>query len=225
MTVVYEIGPSSASDEAGWFHQVGTTPPTVGLGPRKFMAGIFVAACAATSTLGAVTPADALALNAIAAHPSTLPATAAQRTSLSDGEGVSVVLQRLRRVSGLSWEEVGRAVGVSRRTIHNWLGGARLAGVHLTRLLEFSRAVDLVSKGSPESTRAMLLQPRAGTGRSLLDDLALTARPSRRRALSSISVGDLVTPVEETESVSSGEPRRSSSIRGGALPTKRSGMS
>ena len=198
MTVAYDIAvPSTDGDE--WFGRVGTTPPTVMRGTRKFIACAFMAGCAATSTLSTVTPADAAALNAITAQPSTLPAI--PRRSLrrrSTRRVVPGMLQRLRRLSGLSWGEIAQAVGVSRRTIHNWLTGARVAGVHLARLLELSRVVDIVATGSVQATRTALLQPNAN-GRSILDDLALAARPARRRPLSSVSVGDLVTPVDERQ--------------------------
>lgn len=221
MTITYDIVASSITDGAEWFHHVGTTTPTVIRGPRKFLACVFMAGCAATSTLPAVTPADVLALNTMVAQPSTLPAvTAAEPAPTFDQSVVPSMLQRLRRISGLSWGELGRAVGVSRRTIHNWLSGARVAGVHLTRLLEVSRVVDLVATGSVEATRTALLQPTAN-GRSIVDNLALAARPTRRRPLSSVSVGDLVTPVDESASVSPPPTQRRSSLRGGPLPRRR----
>jgi len=219
VTVASDITPSSVADGEGWFHHVGTTSPTVALRPRKFIACVFMAGCAATGTLTAVTPADAVALNTMVAHPSTLPALPAQPTAVPDNAVVPALLQQLRRMSGLNWGDLGRALGVSRRTIHNWLGEARVAGVHLTRLLELSRLVARVSTGSPESTRALLLQPTAN-GRSIIDDLALTARPTRRRPLSSVSVGDLVTPTDDTENASPQWPQRRSSLRGGSLPTR-----
>lgn len=221
MTVAYDVISSPTTDGEEWFRHVGTTPPIVTLGPRKFIASMLMAGCAATGTLAAVTPADAVALNTMIGQPSTLPAGPAWPTTAFNHAVVPAMLQRLRRMSGLNWGDLGRAVGVSRRTIHNWLGGARVAGVHLARLLEVSRIVDLVSTGSAESTRALLLQP-AANGRSLVDDMALTARPARR-PISTVSAGDLITPVDETESASPQRPQRRSSLRGGSLPRRRPG--
>jgi len=219
VTVAYDIA-ASRTDRQVWFSHVGTTPPTAIRGTRKFIACVLVAGCATTSTLSAVTPADAVALNAITAQPGTLPAIpAAQPLPPVDQSAVPGMLQRLRRLSGLSWGEIARAVGVSRRTIHNWLAGARVADVHLTLLLALSRVVDIVATGSVEATRTALMQPTAN-GRSILDDLALAARPARRRPLSSVSVGDLVTPVDETASASPQRPQRRSSLRGGSLPRR-----
>ena len=219
MTVAYDIA-ASRIDQDEWFGRVGTTPPTVMRGTRKFIACVFMAGYAATSTLSIVTPADAIALNAITARPSTLAAIPVQPAPPLDHRAVPSMLQRLRRLSGLSWGEIAQAVGVSRRTIHNWLTGARVAAVHHGRLLELGRVVDIVSTGSAESTRMALMQPSAN-GRSILDDLALAARPARTRPLSSVSVGDLVTPVDETASVSQQRPQRRSSLRGGPLPRRR----
>jgi transcriptional regulator with XRE-family HTH domain len=180
-----------------------------------------MAGCAATGTLATVTPADAFALNAIAVQANTLPAVTVQPTSVFNAAAIPGMLKRLRRVSGLHWGDLARAVGVSRRTIHNWLGGARVADVHLARLVEVSRAIDLVANGSPESTRAALLEPTSN-GRSIIEGMALMARPTRARPISIVSVGDLVAPINESERFNPKVPQRRSSVRGGSLPTRQS---
>ena len=73
MTVAYDIT-ASRTDGNEWFGRVGTTPPTVMRGRRKFITCVFMAGCATTSTLSTVTPADAFALSTITAQPSTLAA-------------------------------------------------------------------------------------------------------------------------------------------------------
>ena len=103
MTVAYDIA-ASRTDEDEWFGRVGTTPPTVMRGTRKFIACVFMAGYAATSTLSTVTPADAIALNAITAQPSTLAAIPVQPAPPLDQRAVPGILQRLRRLSGLSRE-------------------------------------------------------------------------------------------------------------------------
>lgn len=220
MTVAYEVVASRThADE--WFGHIGTTPPTVISGTRKFITCAIILGCAATSTLGTITPGEAVALNAFNAESSTLPATLqAPPVRPVDESAVPNMLQRLRRLSGLSWGEIALAVGVSRRTIHNWLNGARVAGVHLARLVTLSRVVDIVATGSVATTRTALMQ-RNATGRSILDDLVLAARPARRRPLSSVSVGDLLTPVDDSASVNPQRPQRRSSLRGGSLPRRR----
>ncbi len=222
MTVAYDVPPLPPTDGGDWFHHVGTTSPTVALRPRKFIAGVLIAGCAVTGTLTVVTPADAAALSTMIAQPSTLPVVLAQPTTAFDHTVVPMMLRRLRLVSGLSWGDIGRAVGVSRRTIHNWLAGGHVAEVHLARLLEVVHIVDSVSTGSAEATRTLLLQPTAN-GRSTIDDLALAARPARRRPISTVTVGDLVTPVDEAGSARPQGLQRRASLRGGPLPKRRLG--
>jgi DNA-binding XRE family transcriptional regulator len=222
MTATYEaIFPTSTTDE--WFRKPGTTSPSTLSGPRKFIANALLIGCTATGTLAAVTPADAAALHTVVVNPGTLSALSVSRPrpSQDDQSSASTILQRLRRISGLNWGEIGQTIGVSRRTIHNWLNGDRIADVHYSRLLETSRVVDLVATGSAETTRTALLQPTTN-GRSIVDELALAARPARRRPLSTVSVGDLVTPVDDSATVRLEAPQRLSSLRGGSLPRRRS---
>jgi transcriptional regulator with XRE-family HTH domain len=219
VTVAYDLVAAS-TDRDGWFGSVGTVSPAAVHGKgRIFITCCFMAGCAATATLSPVTLADAAASSSVTVQPGTLSAIPATppAPALADS-AVPGMLQRLRRLSGLSWGEIAQTLGVSRRTIHNWLTGARVAGVHLSRLLQLSRAVDSVATGSAQATRAALLQPNAN-GRSILDDLALASRPVRR-PLSSVTVGDLVTPAEETASASTQPTQRRSSLRGGSLPRR-----
>lgn len=214
MTVLQDIPTAPNTEREAWFGGVGTTVPDVTLSPRKFIACVFMAGVAATGTLTAISPADAFALTTVVTEPSTMPALPSQPSPGLDNAVVARLLQRLRRVSGLSWGDVARALGVSRRTIHNWLGGARIAGVHLTRLVEFDRIVNATAVGTPEDTRARLLQPRSD-GRSIFDDMALTARPTRRVPLSTVSVGDQLAPISGEPEVL--QPQRRSALRGGPM--------
>lgn len=221
VTVTYDIVGATGSETDAWFRRAGTTTPTVLRGTRRFITCALLAGYAATGTLTPLSPSDVAALTTIVVQPSTLSAVPALESAPSlDPSLVPEILQQVRRSSGLSWGEIARAVGVSRRTIHNWLSGARVAGAHLARLLDVSRAVTNVATGSVESTRTALLRPNAN-GRSVVDDLALAARPARRRPLSSVSVGDLVTPVDDAAGVSPQRPHRPSSLRGQALPRRR----
>jgi hypothetical protein len=166
-------------------------------------------------------------MRTVVARHGTLPGPQDSSTRPSPTAGprtVPTLLEWLKGISGLSWGELGRATGVSRRTIHNWLGGARVAEVHLVRLWDVSRVVHALSAGSAEATRAVLLQPVA-SGRSALDDLELAALPVRRRPISHVSVGDLLTPVDESPEMRPERAMRQSSLRGGALARSRPGQS
>lgn len=220
MTVVSDL-PGRQRDEL--FTQPGTTIPGLSWPPpaKQFICRLLMAG-AAVGTLTVVTPADAAAMRDAAIDSRTLPAAPAPAVTDSSS-AVPALLQRLRRVSGLNWGEVATAVGVSRRTIHNWLSGARVAGVHVARLAELDRLVDTTASASPDETRARLQQP-GPHGRSLLEDLALTSRPERRRPLSVLSVGDILGPVDESADATLQSQRRSS-LRGGSLPRRRPGDS
>lgn len=222
MTAVYDLAnPGIGGDE--WFSSTArTTAPAMAGGPVRYIACAVMAGCVFTGTVGPITPADAIALSAVAvSRPGTLSAIPVPPSAPADSQvAVPEMLQRLRRVSGLSWGEIAQATGVSRRTIHNWLTGTRLADVHLDRLLTLHQAVEAIEAGSDRATRDALLAPRAG-GRSILEDLSLAARPKRRSLTSSLSVADQVTPVDEAASVSPPRLSRRSSLRGGPLSRRR----
>lgn len=50
-------------------------------------------------------------------------------------------LERAKVASGLNWKEVAVVLGVSRRTIYNWLDGARARGTNALRIAGFYNAV------------------------------------------------------------------------------------
>jgi transcriptional regulator with XRE-family HTH domain len=67
-------------------------------------------------------------------------------------------LAELRRLSGLSWEQLARMLGVSRRALHFWANGkaiARSNEEHLQRVLAVVRSID---RGSTAATRTALLE-------------------------------------------------------------------
>jgi transcriptional regulator with XRE-family HTH domain len=195
MTVLSEL-PAAVGDKL--FGPPGTTIPGASWPPAKqFLCSLLMAGAAATGTLTVVTPADAAAMRAAVIESRTLPAMPSSPPVVDRSMAVPSLLQRLRRVSGLSWGDVAAALGVSRRTIHNWLSGTRVAGVHLTRLIEFERVVNATAAGSADDTRSRLVRP-GPHGRSLLDELALSSRADRRRPISTLSVGDIVGPVDQS---------------------------
>jgi DNA-binding XRE family transcriptional regulator len=206
------------------FGPPGTSVPISSRPPVKQFIVIALMAGTAMGTVAVMTPADAAAMQAAAIESRTLPAMPSAPPATEPSADVPALLQRMRRVSGLNWGEVATAVGVSRRTIHNWLSGARVAGVHLARLTELEHLINAVAAGSADDTRARLV--RTGPhGRSLLDEMALNSRPARRRPISMLSAGDLLGPVEEPTTLSHEPPSRPSSLRGGPLSRRRQGES
>lgn len=88
-------------------------------------------------------------------------------------------IRALHERTGLTWDEVARMFGVSRRTVHNWADGARLSSARERRLHQLADIVTDVS-GSPAAFRSAL-RGVAG-GRSVIDIIALGAPPALVRA-------------------------------------------
>lgn len=69
-------------------------------------------------------------------------------------------LRRIQMHSGLSWGEISRTLGVSRRTVHNWLSGSRVSGVNALRVAGLYKAITQELTNQPrESARSYLLSP------------------------------------------------------------------
>ena len=99
----------------------------------------------------------------------------------SETEATRRTVSELRRISGLTWRELGHLLGVSRRSVHYWASGKPLDADNeerLKRVLDVVRAAD---RGSARRTRAVLLD--AGDGTTPLDMLAAQRFDDARLAL------------------------------------------
>ncbi len=78
--------------------------------------------------------------------------------SRSDREEVTWIKEH----SGLTWDQLGKVFGVSRRAVHMWANGGRLNESNARRLREFSAIIRDVEwetpRSTPEVVRARLLQ-------------------------------------------------------------------
>ncbi|MFE3059104.1 hypothetical protein [Nocardia sp. NPDC059239] len=76
--------------------------------------------------------------------------------------------------SGLTWDQLGKVFGVSRRAVHMWANGGRLNESNARRLRSFSAIVRdieaVISPQTPEMVRARLLQVEPD-GLSIVDRL------------------------------------------------------
>jgi transcriptional regulator with XRE-family HTH domain len=91
--------------------------------------------------------------------------------AVSAGKPVGSEIGELRRLSGLTWEQLAGLFRVSRRALHLWASGKPMASgneEHLRRTLAVLRSID---RGSAEANRALLLSEHR-TGGLLLDLLA-----------------------------------------------------
>lgn len=80
----------------------------------------------------------------------------------------------LKERSGLTWAQLGKAFGVSRRAVHMWSSGGRLNESNARRLREFGAIVRQIEastpNATPEAVRACLLAVEPD-GISILDRL------------------------------------------------------
>ena len=83
----------------------------------------------------------------------------------------------LHEVSGLTWDQLGRALGVSRRAVHMWATGSRINSVNAEHLNQLVGIVQKVESEHPSDLRAALLAPRIG-GRSIFDDFRARTQPT-----------------------------------------------
>jgi DNA-binding transcriptional regulator YiaG len=92
--------------------------------------------------------------------------------STSSPDATQKALSELRRLSGLTWDQLARLFNVSRRSLHFWASGQPLSHFneeHLNRLLGTVRYID---QGSANLNRSLLLHPDSN-GNPLLDLLVV----------------------------------------------------
>jgi len=139
----------------------------------------------------------------------------------------------VRRLSGLTWEQLAELLGVSRRTLHFWASGKPMNAPNeerLHQLLGLLRAMDL---GAADYNRAALLVPDAAGMRpfdmvaadefeaarrvlGLGDTRRLTLRPlsdEARAARRPASPADLVGVLQDPVHVEPGRGRAAKSVR------------
>lgn len=72
-------------------------------------------------------------------------------------------VSELRRISGLTWEQLAGLFGVSRRSVHFWASGKPLNATNHERLMRVLDVVRYADRGVARNTRAALLDVREGT--------------------------------------------------------------
>jgi len=84
-------------------------------------------------------------------------------TEVNESEATCRAISELRRISGLTWEQLGHLFGVSRRSVHFWASGKRLNAGNEERLMRVLDVVRAGDRGDARSTRAALFEVREGT--------------------------------------------------------------
>jgi hypothetical protein len=101
--------------------------------------------------------------------------------------------------SGLTWDQLGKVLGVSRRAVHLWANGGRMNEANAESLRRFTAAVAAHLGASPAETRAALLAHEGGV-ESVIDTFR---RAQVRRA--GEAVGAPFAPEEKVENVRGAE--------------------
>lgn len=83
---------------------------------------------------------------------------------------VAALVSDLKEKSGLTAEQLGRLMGVSRRSIHNWAAGASISATREERVRQLGLLVFGLPADTPEERRALLLD--SSTGASLFRQFA-----------------------------------------------------
>jgi DNA-binding transcriptional regulator YiaG len=138
------------------------------------------------------------------------PAMALEQTnaglSLARGEEVDVSIAELRRLSGLTWDQLARLFQVSRRSLHFWASGKAMAPSneeHLQRLLSVIRKMD---RGSSDANRAAIVA--TSEDGTIPFDLLVAEQYERASAMLGTSgVPRATTPRLSSEALASRSPR------------------
>lgn len=149
-------------------------------------------------------------------------------------------LYEVRRLTGLTWDELAGLLEVDRRTLHNWSQGGPVRSANQTRLAELLSVLRYIDRGSAEANRLALNKPDAtgttplalliqgrfqeaqivlgrGDGRPVLGKLSDALGGLRTRALGLGYFSDSATTMESEEAI---EPPPQSA-RSRRIPMKR----
>lgn len=121
--------------------------------------------------------------------PAAAPLTPVAVTSAADGltapdtpetQGSVEKLSRLRRLSGLTWDQLARLFDVDRRSMHYWASGRAMGARHEEQLGKLLAVISWADRGSAEQNRSALLSPT--TENELILTLLQTKRYEEARA-------------------------------------------
>lgn len=185
----------------------------------------------ASFVVGALLVAPSLSTSSSAPHgQETFPTRASMQTSTglpietSPRRSTSGVLSELRRLSGLTWDQLSRFFGVSRRTIHFWASGQAMSASNEEKLQQALAKVKSLDQGSASATRSLLLAVDA-SGRPLLESMsadigtwaASPSLPADGLARSGVSkrtgTYQAYSPIELLSAVQEGQPINRGAVR------------
>jgi hypothetical protein len=106
------------------------------------------------------------------------PGTEAVLAESPERIGLGLTVRALHQLSGLTWDQLGKLFGVSRRAVHHWAAGGRMTARNAELLSELTRIVQQLEAADPASRRAILLTP-GDDGYSMFDRIRSHQATSR----------------------------------------------
>lgn len=141
-------------------------PTFAGFRERTVLTVIVVSGALAISGTSSVEPTkvwDELSVYGIDATDCGTSLTAADSHSEQEVEATRQAISELRRLSGLTWDQMGQIFEVSRRSVHHWASGKPLNAANEQRLMRVLDVIRHAYRGSARETRAALLDTSEGT--------------------------------------------------------------
>lgn len=105
--------------------------------------------------------------------------------SVAPVQSAGAAIGELRRLSGLTWDQLARMFGVSRRSLHFWASGKPITPGHEERLQRILAVLRKIDRGAAHANRTALLS--AGVDGSIPFDLLREG--DYERALSLLGLG------------------------------------
>jgi DNA-binding transcriptional regulator YiaG len=121
-----------------------------------------------TASLSTTASRENISLNLVAASEMTTSGV----TLPSSPEATQKAVNDLRRLSGLTWDQLAKLFNVSRRSLHSWASGERLKPFNEETLNRLLGTIQYINRGNASLNRSLLLQP-GSDGRPLLDLLVV----------------------------------------------------
>jgi hypothetical protein len=77
-------------------------------------------------------------------------------------ESSQVIINELKKISGLTWEQLAKIFNVSRRSLHFWASGKPISPFNEEHLRRLFATIRYINRGSADINRSALLEPRHG---------------------------------------------------------------
>ena len=78
---------------------------------------------------------------------------------LEEGGSVGVEIFEIRRLSGLTWDELATVFSVSRRSLHHWANGKPISAANEDRVRRVLATLQRIDRGEMQKNRALLMAP------------------------------------------------------------------